>query len=195
MQYTTKNGSLRIIDGYIEVYWWFIIKRTWQKSGKESRFRIYLNGVEWLIYNNVSRYDQINAKKLSSHMNDINSEGEEDSMLRHDDRIHDESSDEPGIMERDNIQQFFEWAKSVGVDVRRGCIAIGNSELPVSLRIAFRRALATVSLEKPNCNLDKYKLLSDINFEYLKIMFIENPQIPQYSTPHFELARRKTEEE
>ncbi|EFC42477.1 predicted protein [Naegleria gruberi] len=192
VQYTTKNGSLQIIDGYIEVYWWFIIKSTWQKTKKESRFRCYLNGVEWLIYNNVSRYDQINAKKLNYNLSD----SEDEDNMQNDDRIHDtEDEGNRDIMEEDNIQRFFKWAKNVGVDVRRGCIAIGNSELPISLRIAFRRALATVGLEKPNSTLDKYKLKADINFEYFKIMFIENNNVPQYNTPHFELSRKKTEED
>lgn len=194
VQYTTKNGSLHIIDGYIEIYWWFIIKSTWQKSKKESRFRCYLNGVEWLIYNNVSRYDQINSKKLNYNLSD--SDGEDGARLHNDDRIHDtEDEGHRDIMEEDNIQKFFTWAKAVGVDIRRGCVAIGNSELPTSVRIAFRRAISTIYLDKPACNLDKYKLVADINFEYIKVMFIENTSIPQYNTPHFELSRKKVEEE
>ncbi|KAG2375191.1 hypothetical protein C9374_010195 [Naegleria lovaniensis] len=194
VQYTTKNGSLHIIDGYIEIYWWFILTSTWQKSKKESRFRCYLNGVEWLIYNNVSRYDQINSKKLNYNLSD--SDGEEGDRLHNDDRIHDtEDEGHRDILEEDNIQKFFTWAKAVGVDIRRGCVAIGNSELPVSVRIAFRRAISTIYLDKPACNLDKYKLVADINFEYIKVMFIENTSIPQYNTPHFELSRKKVEED
>ncbi|KAL9658548.1 hypothetical protein ABK040_006087 [Willaertia magna] len=185
IKYITKNGALNIIEGYIEIYWWQIIRRNWLKTGKEARMRCYLNGVEWLIYNNSNRYDQINASKKYSTIGD---NGEEEN-LQYSDRIDSSENDTQNIkdiLEEDKIQRFFHWAKSIGFEIRRGCIGIGNSELPVSLRVAFRRCMGTITLDKPNISLDKYKFGCDLNFEYIKILFVENNNLRIIQKQHFE---------
>lgn len=55
--YATKDASIRIVDGALTFRWWRTnIRRTLQNA-EPCRLEFNLTGVEFLLYNNSSRYE------------------------------------------------------------------------------------------------------------------------------------------
>lgn len=41
LRYITENALLSILDGYIEVTWWVLLKLAWKNSTQNSLFNIF----------------------------------------------------------------------------------------------------------------------------------------------------------
>lgn len=87
------------------------------------------------------------------------------------------------VVKPDGMQQFFEWAKSVALDIHQGHVVFGHEKLASVAVVGFKKLVGLVKLDKPRCALDKYRFVLDMNWTDAAMSFKKTAMykdIPQH---------------
>eukprot|EP01105_Mastigella_eilhardi_P014585 TRINITY_DN3318_c0_g1_i2.p1 TRINITY_DN3318_c0_g1~~TRINITY_DN3318_c0_g1_i2.p1 ORF type:complete len:2863 (-),score=593.72 TRINITY_DN3318_c0_g1_i2:1513-10071(-) len=128
--YATKNTCLRAVDGSVVLRWWrFRARGFGNKNPKRAcRLEVRANGVEYLIYNNAAEYDRIAAI-----INKTQADKEGVQVV-----LPQESTKLVPAPEF-KLPQFYSVFPAIRFHITKGCIMVGNPELPHMLRATFKR--------------------------------------------------------
>lgn len=120
--YATDDNCIRVLDGYISLRWWYRkIKTSIEDGNKKCRLKIQLNGLEFMVYNNSTKYnhlEKIIAKRNGNSFEDYNNELKE-------------TIEKPWI---------FRFVPAIAISMKRGCIYIGNPHLPKIAVTTFQKS-------------------------------------------------------
>eukprot|EP00659_Diplonema_papillatum_P001707 gene1707-2575_t len=175
LRYFSRNSSLVVTDGFVAFHWW---GRHCSTSKQGTKVKVHLNGVEWTLYNNVAKYEDIAScfdKRGLDADGQVRFQGlwEDPSTTR----THPSSGEPPDAIDEEGkiklswkgklYKNFMEFLGAVVFDIREGTMALGtpDARVPFFFNITFKRMSGCHVLDQAFClPADQYRIAVDMAF-------------------------------
>ncbi|EGG17318.1 hypothetical protein DFA_08311 [Cavenderia fasciculata] len=214
LKFATKNTCLRVVEGTITFRYWSKKTRYSLTVNDDSpcRLAIHLEGVEYLVYNNSYRYDQIDKiiKEKNGETVQQQQQQQQEQQQQQDgngDFHNNNNENAQKIIEDLNLPSvkdfvrpmFYRVFPASSLSVRKGCIMVSNPELPTMLVITFDKSSGVYTTEETSVALDYYRQCTQVELQNCKInlehnkdyngeeeLYVERPQKEDFVTYAFE---------
>ncbi|OUM58685.1 hypothetical protein PIROE2DRAFT_15972 [Piromyces sp. E2] len=162
LSYISKNESIYIERGYITVFWSFINKPKTKKEKqmhfvsnfrddeeKPSRMRVFAEGLEYYIYNNMTVYEDLKRilRRETNGSVAVNMPNLGEYIL-------------PNKINKDKI---FKSLLPIYVEVNKGAVHIGSRDLPSILVADFHGMKVTYSVDAASSIFDYYMTVLNVD--------------------------------
>eukprot|EP00026_Physarum_polycephalum_P007866 Phypoly_transcript_07936.p1 GENE.Phypoly_transcript_07936~~Phypoly_transcript_07936.p1 ORF type:complete len:507 (-),score=47.97 Phypoly_transcript_07936:28-1548(-) len=162
--YSTKDTCIRIVDCIFTFRWWIksVRESAVVNAEKESRLSVALEGLEYLMYNNTFKYDHL------------------EEILRKREHPGDQWAAELGLPNLVPVHQFsmpffYRLFPATSISVKRGCMMVGNPELPTMLVVNYRKGTGLHTTDEPRFQYDYYKQVTTMELINLTVKLVSNP--------------------